>query len=345
MTKKNIALIGAGAIGKMHIDVLGRSAIARLSAIVDPFPAAKAIADEQGVPFFTDYREMLDKMRPDGVIIASPNAAHAETAIACMEAGIPALVEKPIADTLASARQMVEVSQRTGVPILVGHHRRHNPILRRARELVDAGTLGAPVSATAMCTWLKPDAYYEAAWRREKGGGPVLINLIHDIDILHYLFGDVVSVQASTSNAVRKFEVEDTAVVILRFKNGALGTITVSDTAASPWNWDLCAGEANHYPRQSENSHFFTGTQGSITLPGLDVWKYRDQRGWHDQLTHERTTPHLGNPYDGQLKNLCAVIDGTEQPVCSAMDGLRSLRTTLAVHEAAASGTVIHLDN
>ncbi len=345
MPKKSIVLIGAGAIGKMHVDVLSRSSVARLGAIVDPLPVAKAVADAQGVPYFTDYRDMFATMKPDGVIIASPNAAHAQTAIVCMEAGVPALVEKPIADTLESAHQMVEVSKRTGVPIMVGHHRRHNPVLRRARELVDAGTLGTPVSVTAMCTWLKPDSYYEAAWRREKGGGPVLINLIHDIDILHFLFGDVVSVQASTSNAVRQFEVEDTAAVILRFKNGALGTITVSDTAASPWNWDLCAGEASHYPRQTENSHFFTGTHGSLTLPGLDLWQYRDQRGWHDRFTQERTTLHLGNPYDEQLKNLCAVIDGTEQPVCSAMDGLRSLRTTLAVHEAAARGVVIYMDN
>lgn len=341
MAKKNIALIGAGAIGKMHIDVLKRSTIARLSAIVDPFPAAKAVADAQDVPFFTDFREMLATTKPDAVIIASPNSAHAEAAIACMEAGIPALVEKPVADTLEAAREIVAVCERTGVPILVGHHRRHNPILRRARALVDAGTLGVPVSVTAMCTWLKPDSYYEMAWRREKGGGPVLINLIHDIDILHYLFGDVVSVQASTSNAVRKFEVEDTAAVILRFKNGALGTITVSDTAASPWNWDLCAGEAEHYPRQAQNSHFFTGTQGSMTLPALDIWSYRDARGWHERLTQEHTALHLGNPYDGQLQNLCDVIDGKAEPVCSAKDGLRSLQTTLAVHEAAASGTII----
>lgn len=345
MAKKRIALIGAGAIGKMHMDVLERSGAATLSAIADPFAAAKDVADERGVPYFAHFREMLAENKPDGVIIASPNPAHEEAAIACMEAGIPALVEKPIAHTLASARSIVEASARTGVPILVGHHRRHNPILRKARALVDAGTLGVPVSATAMCTWFKPDSYYEMAWRREKGGGPVLINLIHDIDILHYLLGDVVSVQASTSNAVRQFDVEDTAAVLLRFKNGALGTISVSDTAVSPWNWDLCAGEAAHYPRQSQNSHFLTGTQGAITLPGLDIWSYRGTPGWHEELTREHTELHLGNPYDGQLQNLCDVIDGKAEPVCTARDGLRSLRTTLAVHEAASSGSVITLDN
>ena len=86
--------------------------------------------------------------------------------------------------------------------------------------------------------------------------------------------------------------VEDTAVVLLRFRNGAPGTITVSDTATAPWNWDLSAGEAERFPRQDVNSHFLSGTDGSLTLPRLEFWHYREGKGWHDELTEERTALH-----------------------------------------------------
>src|SRR5690606_35587038 len=133
-------------------------------------------------------------------------------------------------------------------------------------------------------------------WRRSAGGGPVLINLIHDVDLLRFLVGEIAEVQAVTSSAVRGFEVEDTAAITLRFANGALGALSVSDAAVTPWNWDLAAGEAAHYPRQDVNSHFISGTEGSLTLPRLDIWRYRGAKGWHDPLTHERTAVHAADP-------------------------------------------------
>ena len=142
-----------------------------------------------------------------------------------------------------------------------------------------------------LSTWLKPDDYFDVKWRRQRGGGPILINLIHDIDLMRYLFGEIESVQAQSSNAIRGFEVEDTAAAVLRFRNGALGTVTVSDTTAAPWNWDLSAGEAERFPRQDVDAHFYSGTDGSLTLPRLQLWRYRDARGWHDPLTVERSVP------------------------------------------------------
>ena len=344
MKERKIAVIGAGAIGKTHIQVLQRCQSAALAAIVDPSDAARALAQSAGVPWFADYVQMLESGKPDGVIVATPNATHADVGVACMALGIPVLIEKPVADTLEAAARLADASARTGVPMLVGHHRRHNPILRRARKILDSGVLGKPVSATVMGTFLKPDAYFDMAWRRESGGGPVLINMIHDIDVMRFLFGEIATVQAASSNAIRGFGVEDTAAVVLRFRNGALGTITVSDTAAAPWNWDLCAGESAHYPQQNQNTHFLTGTEASLTLPGLDLWRYREQRGWHDPLTQERTAPHAANPYDEQMSHFVAVIDGAAAPLCSAVDGMRTLEATLAVHRAAASGQVITLN-
>lgn len=345
MRKLPVAVIGSGLIGKMHIDRAIQHADVALVGIADPAPEAEQAARDANVPWFADYRRMIDVAKPRGVVVATPNVTHARIAIDCLEQGVAAIVEKPIADTLDEARRICDASDRTGLPILVGHHRRYNPIVRRAKEIMASGRLGRPVAATVMCTWLKPDDYFDASWRRQRGGGPNLINLIHDIDLLRFLFGEIESVQAIASSAVRGFEVEDTSAVVCRFRNGALGAITVSDTAAAPWNWDLAAGEADRFPRQDVNSHYLSGTLGSITLPRLEIWEYRKQRGWHDPLTSERTAPHRGCPYIEQWRHFSALMRGEEPPVCSALDGLRTLEATLAVSAAAAAARPVEMQN
>lgn len=339
-----VAVMGAGAIGRMHIERILQHPQVSLCGIADPSNAAAAWADSLGVSCFLDPIDMLDKAKPQAVIVATPNATHTALGLACIERGLPLLVEKPVADSLSSGLTLCKAADAAGVPLMVGHQRRHNPILRRAKAMVGEGLLGRPVTATAMATWLKPDDYFDMAWRRQKGGGPVLINMIHDIDLLRHLLGEVVSVQAQVSSAVRGFEVEDTASALLRFENGALCTINVSDAAVAPWNWDLAAGEASHYAKQDVDSIFITGTEASLTIPQLQVYRYQGQRGWHQPLTQERTPLHRLDPYVEQLRHLRAVAEGLETPVCSGWDGLRTLQVTLAVHQAAQSSQTVALE-
>ncbi|MDR3451465.1 MAG: Gfo/Idh/MocA family oxidoreductase [Rhodoferax sp.] len=338
MSKTRLAVIGAGVIGRTHIDRICRSGNLTLAGIADPSEAGQVLARSLNVAWFNDYRSLLDTAKPQGAIVATPNATHVEIATDCLRRGIPALIEKPVADTVAEAQHLVSAQAQFRTPVLVGHHRRHNPINRRARDILRDGHLGRVVAASAFAMFLKPDAYFDVEWRRQAGGGPILINLIHDIDMLRFLVGEIVSVQAVASNAVRGFEVEDTAAAVLRFANGALGTVMVSDAGTSPWCWDFCAGEQIQYPRQNVQSHFITGTQGSLSLPDLALWNYRGERHWHAEMTREQTAGHQGDPYECQLQHFKAVIDGSETPLCSALDGLRTLQATLAVREAAATG-------
>lgn len=338
-----VAVIGAGVIGKTHADRALKHPDVALAAIADPAPAAEALARALGVPWFAGYGEMLSKIRPKGAIVATPNDTHADVAVRCMEEGTAVIVEKPIAGNLDDARRICDASKRSGLPALVGHQRRHNPIARRAKALIDEGRLGKLVCVTSLCTWLKDDAYFNAVWRRQAAGGPVLINLIHDIDLLRYLCGDIASVQAVTSNALRGHEVEDTAAVLLVFRCGALGTVTVSDIAVAPWNWDLAAGEVERFAKQDVDSHFLSGTEASLTLPRLELWDYRAGRGWEAPLSRERTLPHAGCPYSEQLRQFRAVLEGREPPVCSAEDAMRSLQTTLAVRTAAQLGQAVKI--
>jgi len=330
-----IALIGAGAIGRMHAERCLRHPDVHLAAIADPTDAGRAFAAALGVPWYADHGELLTCEHVGAAIVATPNATHLPVGRDCIAHGVAVLVEKPIAGSLADGLALCEAAEAADVPLLVAHHRRHNPVQRRARELVASGVLGRPVAANAMATWLKPDGYFDLAWRRQPGGGPVLINLIHDIDQLRFMLGEIVEVQALTSNRVRGFEVEDTAAVALRFANGALGTLVVSDTVAAPWNWDLAAGEAAHYVQQPVDSMYICGTEGSLTLPSLTLWRYPGARGWHEELAAQRAQPHKADPYDEQLRHLRAVAQRREQPLCSGRDALGTLRVALAVLEAA----------
>lgn len=343
MSKTKLVVVGVGAIGRMHVERARLHPQCEVVAVSDPTPAGEAFARAEGLRWFADYASMLDEMRPQGAIVATPNATHLPVGLACIARGIAVLMEKPIADTVEQAEALTRAAQTAGVALMVGHHRRHNPILRHGREIIKSGRLGKPVSAMAMATFYKPDAYFDMAWRREKGGGPVLINLIHDIDMMRYLVGEIVQVQAATSNGARGFAVEDTAAVLLTFASGALGTLAVSDCAVSPWNWDLAAGEAAHYPQQRVNTHFFTGTEGSLTLPLLEVWEYRGNKGWHEPLSVEMTPPHRIDPYHEQLRHFAAVIDGTEAPVCSGHDATRTLAATFAVHRAVEANAPVRL--
>ncbi len=338
-----IAVLGAGAIGKMHIERIALHPDVSLTGIADPSSAARDLAASLGVPWHADPFELLNDTQAQAVIVATPTATHTPIGLACIARGLPVLVEKPISDTLANAQLLCDAAQTAGVPLMVGHQRRHNPILRRAREMVQAGLLGTPVSATVMATWLKPDDYFDMAWRQQIGGGPVMINMIHDIDAMRFLLGEVVSVQAQTSSAVRGFEVEDTASALLRFANGALCTLNTSDAAVAPWNWDLAAGEAAHYPKQDVDSMFISGTEASLTVPQLRIYRYEGQRGWHQTLTETRSPLHSADPYVAQLGHLRAVAEGHATPVCSGTDGLRTLEVTLAVHEAARTGMTVYL--
>jgi predicted dehydrogenase len=338
-----VAVIGAGLIGRTHVQRALREPGLELAGIADPSEEGRRVAESADVAWFAEYEAMLAGVRPRGVIIATPNATHARIAVRCLERGAAVLVEKPIADTVEDAQRICDAAAAAKLPAMVGHQRRHNPIMQRAKRLIAAGRLGRPVCVTAMSTWLKPAEYFATAWRREKGGGPILINLIHDVDQLRYLFGDVAAVQAMTSRAIRGFDVEDTAVILLRFRNGALGTVTLSDSAAAPWNWDLAAGEADRFPRQDVESHFLSGTEGSLTLPRLAWWHYREGKGWHDELTEERSALHSGDVYAEQMRHFRAVIEGQETPVCPADDAMRSLEATLAVAEAARCGREVLL--
>lgn len=345
MTVLRLAIAGAGLIGRAHWERIRAHPGCTLIAFADPSPAAAALAAEAQVPLYAQVEELLATQRPDGVILATPNALHVPGALACVAAGVPALVEKPVADTVDEAQRLVAAVEAAGVPVLVGHHRRHSAILEQAREVIASGRLGRIVAVTASAMFCKPDSYFEAGpWRRQTGGGPILINGVHEIDNLRTLVGEIVEVQAFASNATRGFAVEDTVAINLRFANGALGTFMLSDAAASPRSWEQTSGENKHYDHHAdEDCYVVAGTRGSIEVPTMRLLDYAGEASWWLPLRRERLALPDVDPLARQLEHFLAVIRREVQPRVTVRDAARTLAVTLAVAEAARGGQRVTL--
>ncbi len=340
MTPLRLAVVGAGLIGRAHVQRIGRSADADLVALVDPALGSQAVANDAGVPLYPDLADMLRRERPDGVILATPNALHVAGAVACLEAGIPVLVEKPVATTSAEAQRLVQAQQRTGVPVLVGHHRRHSAYMQAARRFIDGGGLGRIVAVHCNALFHKPARYFtEAPWRTQPGGGPILINLVHEIDCMRMLAGDVVEVQAMASSALRGHAVEDTAAIVLRFASGALGTFIVSDTAAAPWSWEQTSGENAAYARYADEAcYVVSGDRGSLAIPTMLVFGFTGERSWNVAMERQVLATDNADPLDRQMAHFCDVIRGRCTPLVSAAEGARTLQVVEMIARAAATG-------
>lgn len=340
-----IAIIGAGAFGRKHIDTIQAEFGYKLAGIADPSPAARALAAEKCVPWAPDPAALLNTIRPDGAIVVTPNHLHLSHAMVCIEHGVPVLVEKPVAETPDDGCRIADAADAAGVPVMVGHHRRHNPILESARAVVQSGSLGRIVAVNLTWVIRKPDRYFDVAWRREPGGGPVMINLVHEIDALRYVVGDIVALRAMTSGATRGFPVEDTAAIVIRFANGALGTVILSDAAQSPWNWEMTSGENPMYPREDAGNGMIAGTSGSLSLPMLDLWRHvpppGGEAGWEAPMARTRVQVKTDDAYRRQLRHFGRVIRREEAPRVTPRDAARSLAACLAVFESARTGAEV----
>ena len=343
MQPVRIAIIGAGLIGKRHAQFASAEPQCELAALADPAPTAKALAAEFNTRWYADAMAMLEAEQPEGVIIATPNHLHVPIGKACVEKSIPMLVEKPLADNVEAGEELVTAAEQAGVAIMVGHHRRFNPMVESAREIITSGTLGRLVAVSAIWSVRKPDDYFQADWRRQPGGGPILINLIHDIDCLRHFCGEIDEIQAFTSSAVRNFAVEDSAAILIRFVNGALATITLSDVAPSPWGWEMGSGDNPNIAHSEKNCYRILGTEAALDFPNLTIWRNAGAGpgNWSRPLASSKPAVTPAEALAEQMLHFAKVIRGEETPRVSGRDGLATLAATMAVHEAAQNKVAI----
>ncbi|KAA8905670.1 putative quinate utilization oxidoreductase QutH [Sphaerosporella brunnea] len=363
----NITVIGAtGLIGRRHVSHIISEPSTRLTCIVEPTSAGAQLAEELSIPHYPSLESLLlavgaNEVQVDAAIIATPNATHVPLGILCVKHGLTCLIEKPLAVDAASAKALLQAMQAgaagvgaNGAKVLTGHHRRHNSYIRAAKAALDTGVLGEVIAFQGVWALLKDLPYFnDFAWRRTKGsGGPVLINLIHEVDNLRYLFGDVERVFAEKGPHTRGFEVEETVAVTLRFCGGLVGTFVLSDAVASPWNWEMATGENPLIEKTAQTVYTIMGTKGSLSLPEMRLWTYEGEAGnvgssWLGKLKMDealRTQIDDEMPFARQLRDLVDVHRGVKEPVCGALEGARSLAVVEAVIKSLESGMPVEIE-
>ena len=334
-------------MGRSHAQLLADHPQTRLAAFVDPAAHGQSLAQEFGVPCHASLDELLARDKPDALIIATPNDLHVPQALQALAQGLPVLLEKPVSATVAQGQLLLDAVQATGARVLVGHHRAHSPIMAKAREVVQSGRLGRLVAVQGSATFYKPERYFaDGPWRAAPGGGPILINMIHEVHNLRILCGDIAAVQAFASNSVRGFAVEDSAVINLRFESGVLGSFVLSDTAASARSWEQTSQENKAYPSYSdEDCYVLSGTLGTLAVPTMRLKTYADARqaSWWLPFALGAVDLVREDPLQRQLDHFVQIILGRAEPLVSVRDGLQNLRVVEAIAQAVRTGQAVQI--
>lgn len=345
MSALPICVVGAGSIGQRHIEVARLSDRVDLVSVVEPDETLRVALSEQGLPMVADLSEVPGHVR--AAVVATPTPAHAPAARAALERGWAVLVEKPLTGTLDEGRALLALAEEKGQPLYCGHHRRCHSFSAEAREALRG--IGTPVGVQALWSLRKHDSYYEPAWRRSPGAGPLMTNLSHEIDLLSFFFGEAVEVTALTSGAARGLAIEDTAALALRFENGALGSILISDAGVSPWAFEAATGENPAIALSTEDYMRFTGTEGALAFPSLTVWQASTpgEIEWSKPLARVPGEPFVPlDPLRAQIDRFAAVVTGgSDDVLCTGAQGLAALEMTLATALSARLGRPVARGN
>ncbi|KAF2097925.1 NAD(P)-binding protein [Rhizodiscina lignyota] len=337
-----IAIVGTGMIGPRHAQAVLGNPEAKLTCIVDPLPAAQAVADGLGVPRLRSVQELLEsEHKPDAAYVCTPNRTHVGISKELLSGGVNVLVEKPISPDIQSGQDLVSHASRQKLSLLVGHHRRFNSYIRSAKQLLDQSRLGQIIAISGLWGLHKPLSYFDepTTWRRSsKYGGPILINLIHEVDMLHYLIGPIVRVHAEETIKQRGFDAEEGVALVLKFENGVVGTFVLSDAVSSPWSYEQGTGDNPLFPATRQGFLRILGSAGSLSLGDMETWTYGGaEQNWSNDIVKEKVNVKEEIAFELQVEHLIRVLRGQERPICSGEDGLRAVIVCEAVKKSMAT--------
>ena len=329
----HIGLIGSGNITETH----ARAALAipgvKIAAIYGTNPqTVTSLATQYQAAPYTDFATFLKHKSMEAVILGTPSGLHAQQGIAAAQHGLHVLTEKPIDITTKNADALIAAADKSNVKLAVIFQDRLKPNIQRLKQWLDRGLLGKPLLVDARVKWYRPPDYYSSSkWRGTfalDGGGALINQAIHTVDLLLYLLGDVARVQARTATVLHKIEAEDTAVATLEFANGAVGTL-LATTAAYPG-----------YPRRLE----ITGTEGTVILehdrivaadlrnPPADLAAITT--GDSNQSASSAAVTDISG-HKAILEDFLQAIANNTQPICNGREGRRSLALVESIYQAA----------
>ena len=322
-----LLLAGTGLIGHRHMQHILEHSDLELVGIIDPL-----ITDEkiEGVKTYSSLSDV--NKRADGIILATPTETHADLTIQSLEMGLHVLVEKPVAASLPEADKMIRASEKTGLSILVGHHRRHHPLVNETINILKSGKIGRPVAASLMWLMRKQDEYFDVEWRKGIDGGPIKQNLIHDVDTLRAFFGEIISVVGSGTNIVRNAKRHENGGVVLGFDTGMVATIAFSDATPTPWGFEAGTGESPYIPKTNQSSMFIACTNGGLEFPTLKLWS--GASNWNEKPIMEHQNISEAVPLVRQLEHFSDVIRGKVTPIVDAKSARETLAVILQIEQA-----------
>lgn len=329
----NFALVGCGRIAKRHSELLGERQIAgaRLAAVCDVVAAkAEAIGTRFDVPWYVDLHEMMRKEAVDVVVVLTESGRHADNVVALAPYRKHIVVEKPIALTLADADRMIDACDKAGVKLFVVKQNRFNVPVVKMRQAYEAGRFGKLVMGTVRVRWCRPQSYYDLdPWRGTwaMDGGVLTNQASHHIDLLEWMMGSVDSVFAMSTTALVDVEVEDTAVVVLRFTSGALGVIEATTATR---------------PKDLEGSISILGEGGSVVIGGFAVnemktWSFAEAQAGDDRILAEYSVnpPNVyGFGHQAYYEHVVASITHGTPHLVDGLVGRRSLELISAIYES-----------
>jgi predicted dehydrogenase len=343
MAPIRFALIGAGNIAKIYVQAFAAIPKAQVTVVCSRTQATgEALAASGGATWLPDYREAVARPDVDTVVVATPSGTHGEVAVAAAQAGKHILVEKPLEITLERADAIIDAAQQAGVVLACVFPLRFAAGVGHAKAALEAGRLGRLTLADVYVKWFRPQSYYDRAWRgtwESDGGGALMNQAIHNIDLVQWLAGPVASVFGQTATLAHAMQTEDTASAVLTFANGALGVI---QGATSAWPGDPARVELH-------------GDQGTIVLEEgrIVVWKLADGTAEEEsamlsleQVSGSGAADPMAIGFEKHRRQIVDMIEAIRTgrpPAIPGAEARAAVEIVRAIYRSAASGSLVKL--
>ena len=340
------ALIGCGRIATNHIKAVLNNHL-EFAAVCDTVPeqmeallAKHGLEKDSSIARYTDYKKMIEEVQPTLVGIATESGVHAEIALFCIDHGVNCIIEKPIAMNMDDADEIVRRSEEKHVKVAACHQNRFNLAVQEMRKALEAGRFGKLSHGSIHVRWNRNEGYYnQASWRGKwaSDGGALMNQCIHGIDLLRWMFGDEVEeVYGVTRQQFHHYlEAEDIGMAVVKFKNGAIGTIE---------------GTTNVYPKNLEETLYMFGEKGTVKLGGtstnnIDVWEFADEQEADkaNRNLQEATSNVYGNGHTSLYADMIDAIEHDRKPYVDAVAGRNALEMVLAIYKSQKEGVPVKL--
>ena len=337
------ALIGCGRIATNHMKAAVNNQL-EISAVCDVVPehmevllAKHELQNDMSILRYTDYRSMIQEVKPDLVSIATESGIHAEIALFCIDHGVHVIIEKPMAMSISDANEIIRHSEEKHVKVSACHQNRFNIAVQEMRHALEAGRFGRLSHGSIHVRWNRNQGYYDQApWRGTwaQDGGALMNQCIHGIDLLRWTFGgEIEEVYGQTRQQFHDYlEAEDVGMAVVKFKNGAIATIE---------------GTTNVYPKNLEETLYIFGEKGTVKIGGtstnnIDVWDFADES--EADTKNKGLQEETSNVYHTSLfADMIDAIENDRKPYVDAYAGRDALELVLAIYKSQKEGHAVRL--